>query len=525
VATINDNDPEPSLSINDVSPGEGTGAPFNANFTVTLSPASGRTVTVQYATSDGTATAPADYTATSGTLTFLPGVTTQPITVVGQHDLLDEIDETFTVTLSSPLNATFGDDTGVGTILDNDAEPALSIDDVSAAEGTGGTTTLGFTVTLTPVSGRTVTVQYATGGGSATAGTDYTTASGTLTFPAGVTTQPVNVTVQSDALDEADTETFNVTLSSPSNATISDNTGVGTIDDDDPLPTLTINSVGVTEGNSGTVNANFTVTLTPASGRTVGVDWATSNVTATAGSDYTANSGTLTFTPGVTTQPITVVVSGDFLAEDTETFNVTLSGQSSATVGGGGIGVGTITNDDIPGFTIVQTGGNTEVTEGDPAPGTTDTFTVVLTAQPASNVVFTIVSASTQEVLVQTPTLTFTPSGGTAWDIPQVVTVAGGGSGVDDGDQMTDVTVSIDDAESNSFFDPVADQVVVVTTIDIDGDGEQEQQDQLDFAMMGTDGSLDRAPAPPERPADRASVEVRALPWRGLGYSVGGIPQ
>jgi hypothetical protein len=138
-------------------------------------------------------------------------------------------------------------------------------------------------------------------------------------------------------------------------------------------------------------------------------------------------------------------------------------------------------------------------------------------------VVFTIVSASTQEVLVQTPTLTFTPTGGTAWNIPQVVTVAGGGSGVDDGDEMTNVTVSINDALSNDFFDPVTDQVVVVTTIDIDG--EQEQQDQLDFAMMGTHGSLDSAPAPTEWPSDRTSSVVSSLPWRDLGYSVGGLRQ
>ena len=77
-------------------------------------------------------------------------------------------------------------------------------------------------------------------------------------------------------------------------------------------------------------------------------------------------------------------------------------------------------------------------------------------------------SASTQEVLVQTPTLTFTPSGGSAWNIPQVVTVAGGGSGVDDGNTMTNVTVAINDGASDDTYDSVPNQIVVVTTIDID---------------------------------------------------------
>jgi hypothetical protein len=166
----------------------------------------------------------------------------------------------------------------------------------------------------------------------------------------------------------------------------------------------------------------------------------------------------------VTTQQVPVPILGGTVVEPDETFIVNLSGQTNATISDGS-GVGTILNDEPAGFSIAETGGSTVVTEGNPAPGTTDTFTVVLTGEPASNVVFTITSAATQEVIVQTPTLTFTPGN---WSVPQVVTVAGGGSGVDDGNQMTNVTVSVSDASSYDPFDALPDQIVVVTTVDID---------------------------------------------------------
>ena len=141
--TITDNDPLPALSINDVAIAEGAGGATNFNFTVTLSAASGRTVTVAYATADGSATAGSDYTATSGTLTFTPGQTSKvvPVSVIG--DSVYEANETFTVNLTAPGNATISRSQGVGTILSDDL-PSLSVDDVRVNEGSG---TAVFTVT------------------------------------------------------------------------------------------------------------------------------------------------------------------------------------------------------------------------------------------------------------------------------------------------------------------------------------------------------------------------------------------
>ncbi|HZS33338.1 MAG TPA: Calx-beta domain-containing protein [Methylomirabilota bacterium] len=334
------------LSISDAVVTEGNAGTTAAVFTVTLSPPSAQTVTVQYATANGTAVAGSDYQAASGTLTFNPGETTKTITVLVNGDTLDEPDETFVVNLSGATNAGIADGQGVGLIQDDDPPPTLAIGDATVAEGNSGTTNAVFTVTLAPASGRTVTVQYATANGTAAAGSDYQAVSGTLTFNPGETTKTVAVPVTGDVTSEPD-ETFLVNLSNPTNATIGDGQGIGTITNDDGLPSLAINAIASSEGNSGTKAFTFTVTLTPASGLTVTVDYATLDNTATAGSDYTATSNTLTFTPGQTTKQVTVNVQGDTAPEPDETFFVRLSNPVNAVIGVD-TGVGTILNDDAP---------------------------------------------------------------------------------------------------------------------------------------------------------------------------------
>ncbi len=120
------------------------------------------------------------------------------------------------------------------------------MNDVSVSEGNAGTTPATFTVTLSAASGKTVTFDWATAAGSATAGVDYVAASGSQTFAAGLTTTTVGITVNGDVVDEAN-ENFGITLSTPGNATIGDGSGVATITDDDAAPTLSVNDVTVTE--------------------------------------------------------------------------------------------------------------------------------------------------------------------------------------------------------------------------------------------------------------------------------------
>src|SRR6185436_7490158 len=155
----------------------------------------------------------------------------------------------------------------------------------------------------------------------------------------------VIVKVTGDTAVELD-ETYFVNLTSPSNATIADAQGAGTIVDDD-LPELSVDDASVTEGDSGTVDATFTVTLSGATSRTVTVDYATADGTASAGSDYAAKSGGLAFAPGVTSLTVIVKVSGDTAVELDETYTLSLTNAVNATLADQS-GAGTIVDDDGP---------------------------------------------------------------------------------------------------------------------------------------------------------------------------------
>ncbi len=185
--TITDDDPPPAVSIGDVSIAEGDSGTSQATFTVSLSAPSGKPISVDYATADGTATAPADYAAAAGTLTFVPGDTSEHVKVDVAGDTLFEGDEAFTIDLSNPSNVTVSDGSATGAIGDDDPAPVLSIDDVSVTEGNAGTTPATFTVSLVGPTALPATVDFATHDGTATAPGDYAAASGTLTFAPGDT--------------------------------------------------------------------------------------------------------------------------------------------------------------------------------------------------------------------------------------------------------------------------------------------------------------------------------------------------
>ncbi|WP_286183014.1 Calx-beta domain-containing protein [Mycobacterium sp. PO1] len=243
----------PTVSVGDASASEGDSDSTTLTFTVTLSEPAGQPVTVSYSTANGTATAAgADYTPTVGTLTFAAGETVKTVNVAVTGDTMIELDEQFTLNLSAPVNAVIGDGVGVATIVNDDVDtapstpPAVSIADLTVAEGDGEHSHFMFTVTLDKASDETVTVQYSTSDGTAIAGVDYTATTGTVTFAPGVTTQLVHVDVIGDAAAEPN-ETFTVTLSSPVGATLADGSAIGTITDDDTVTTMP----GLNSGNPG----------------------------------------------------------------------------------------------------------------------------------------------------------------------------------------------------------------------------------------------------------------------------------
>jgi ribosomal protein L35AE/L33A len=342
LGTITDDDsggpaPNPSLVIANATVTEGNSGTVNAAFTVTLSAPSSNAVTVNWITANGSATAPADYGADNGTLTFNPGETSQQIVVLVQGDTVSEANETFSVNLSSATNATIADNSGLGTITDNDTS-TITIGASTVTEGNSGTVNAAFNVSLSAPTSGTVTVDWATANGSATANGDYIGDNGTVTFNPGEVSQQIVVQVVGDIAVEPN-ETFSVNLSNPTNATIvGSGFALGTITDND-TPTITIVGVAVTEGNSGTVNAVFNVTLSAVSGNGSAVG------SPPPPGDYISQSGTVTFLPGETAKQIVIQVVGDVIIEANETFSVNLSNPTNATIAGSGFGTGTINSE------------------------------------------------------------------------------------------------------------------------------------------------------------------------------------
>lgn len=223
---------------------------------------------------------------------------------------------------------------------------SMSINNVSQSEGDSGAGTFNFTVSLSSAPTGLVTVDFVTADGTAAvADADYVATGGTLTFNVGETSKTVSVTVIGDTAVESN-EAFFVNLSNANGATITDGQGTGTINNDDnPPASLSINNISFKEGHRGSKSVKFTVTLSQALAQTVTVAYATANGTATAGSDYAAKSGTLTFSAGATAATIWITVYGDRTAEAYETFFVNLFNASGASIADGQ-GQGTIRNDD-----------------------------------------------------------------------------------------------------------------------------------------------------------------------------------
>ena len=227
-----------------------------------------------------------------------------------------------------------------------DVLPTLSVSDVTLPEGDAGTTTYSFTVSLlAPAGPGGVTFDIATADDTATTADNDYVARALIgqTIPAGSSTYTFDVQVNGDATHES-AERFFVNLSNATGAAIADGQGAGTITNDDPVPSLSINDVSIAEGDAGTATCTFTVSLSNPSAQTVGVNCVTADGTAAAGTDYLPSSGTLTFAPGETTKTIGVPALGDLRNEADETFTVNLSGPSNATLADGQ-GAGTITND------------------------------------------------------------------------------------------------------------------------------------------------------------------------------------
>jgi uncharacterized repeat protein (TIGR01451 family) len=502
------NDDGPVLSVDDVTILEGDVGTTDFVFTVSISENPGAAVTVDVATNDASAVAAlGDYTAVATQLTFNPGdPLSQTVTVSVNGDTTIEPNETFTLDLSNSTNASIFDDQGVGTIL-NDDFPELSISDVTVTEGDSGTTNATFMITLSGNTPNLVQADLAVNDGTATIlDGDYNPlAINKILFnPGAPLTQTINVQVNGDTIAEAD-ETFTVDLSNPVNVVLADDSGLGTILDDDTvippppaLPMLSINDVSVDEGDEGTTEATFTVSLDMAAAMPVMVDFDTSDGTATtADGDYVATNGTLTFAPGDTSETITVSINGDTDVEPDETFSVALSSAVNAAIADGS-GEGTIVNDDEEiappepvGITVeLLTSALTNESGG------MARFSVVLDSQPTANVTIAIASDDTSEGVVSPTSLTFTPAN---FDLPQTVKV----TGVDD-----------DIVDGNIFYS-------VLTAPAVSADDRYDNLDAADIELTNIDndfrssepGDMTPTPTPSPSPSPFSFVQVFGTPF------------
>lgn len=422
----------PGPSINEANVGT---TPFV--FTVTLSQAAATAVTVQFATADGTAKAfpdpQNDYLATSGTLTFAPtGPLTKLVTVLVNADPNVEGPETFSLVLSNPSsNVVLAPlHASVGTILNT----SVSTADVTVSNTLAGANAV-FTISLSTAPTVAVTVGYAVTPDTAHLGVDYgSPASGTvglLAFSPTVTTQFLTVPIIGDALPDT-AEQFHVTLAGPTNAILGNGqvfqTVTGTI-----LPAVLIPSVSITPLVSHpdvnpTTDFVFTATLSSAvNSESLLVFYTTADGSGPNGAthlppdvDYFATSGTLTFTPGQTSLPITVQVPGNAISEPNESFTVNLT-PVSTDVTGTPVGTGLILSE--KGTPTVSISSPTVIAS---ASGFTNALFTVSLNFPVSKVV--TVPYATQDntahqntdYLPQSGQLTFTPSDSSLF---QVITV------------------------------------------------------------------------------------------------------
>ena len=453
-ATIQDDDTAPQLSISDPAPiTEGNSGRPSLMFTITLSEVSGQNVTVNFATAndpnasgESAATPGSDFVVDSGSVTIPAGETERSFSISIISDAADETTETFAVNLSGATNATIAVDQAIGTINDDDAPSITVASDPSANEGQD----LNFTISLAQPSPDNVTVNYTTRDNTARAGEDYEFTSGTVTFFPGVTNIDIPVATINDQVFEGQ-EQFTFNLSGASGgATLLRRQGIGTINDDESAPIITVVPASVEEGNAGGPNVplTFTATLSSASSQTVSFRVATSSGTATSGRDFVAATRTLTFSPGVTSVSFDVAIIGDNLDEVDETFNVILSNASANAGFTGGATTtsttGTILDNDGPTISFVDRTPN-EVIEGGNGSTRNLNFRVRL-SNPSNETVSVRFATSRGTTNPATPNSDFTNTSGTLTfapnDVEQEINVPILGDTVDEPDETFLVTLS-----------------------------------------------------------------------------------
>lgn len=330
------------------------GSTSEMRFHLSLSEALSNDVHVTWSTIDATATSPQDYDAASGSVTLVAGSTEAEIGITANGDDEPEgtVPETFIVSLTAETDAAIlSYPWATGTIYDDDTVVEvrrISVQNAELIEGDSGTADMEFTVALDAPAITPVTFSYATSNREAESGSDYQETTGERTIDAGESQLTIRVPIFGDTEPEDD-ETFVLGVTNTfGNATIGGD-GVGTIRTDDPIARVSVVDVALAEGDSGTTTFTLTVMLSEALDVPLDIRYATNDLTAMAGEDYTAVDSVLTIPAGDTVAPIDISVSGDTDAEDDEVFELVISTDSEHALVTDDTCTGTILNDDSAG--------------------------------------------------------------------------------------------------------------------------------------------------------------------------------
>ena len=545
--TIVEND-DSTLSVGPASADEGDG---HVVFEVTISTASDATTTVDYATSDDTATAGQDYTAASSTLVFFPNSTSSlTISVPVIDDTVDEDEEeTFTLTLSNASGSELaGGETTVvvtGTIVDDD-DPQVSVSFATSTHtvGEGATTTISLTLSADPE--REVVIPLVSTNLGGASSTDYSGVPTSVTFQSTETEKSFTFAAVDDEIDddgESVRLTFGALPARVSAGTVATNT-VSITDDDtveNDVPTLSVGSASAAEGDGHVV---FEVTISTASDATTTVDYAISDVTATAGHDYTAASSTLVFPPNSTSSlTISVAVIDDTVDEDEEeTFTLTLSNAAGAELAGGVTTLsvtGTIMDDDAQGgkvtlllspSTIDESGtDNVSTVTASLDAAASATTTVAISTSPTSAAWFNLSVNRTLTIAAgdttSTGTVTITAVDDDDYIGNRQVTVSGSASndvGVTDPDDVLLTIIEDDDVPVNVSFEKgsytVTEGSGVAVTVTLSA--APERNVRIPLIAIGQDGATPADYSVPASVNFGASDTLRSFTFSALSDDV-----
>ncbi|MCK5787564.1 MAG: hypothetical protein KAH32_01005, partial [Chlamydiia bacterium] len=321
-------------------------------------------VTVEYTTADGSASSAQDYTAVSGaTATISAGSSSANITIAITDDAAVETDETLTITLSAPSSGVDLGTTTVHTYTIHDDDDARKIYfDVNASSAAESTSPITVNVSMSSTSATDVSVDYSLNGGTATegVGNDFVLSSGTVTITggSGLTTGSFTFSVNDDVIYEGD-ETIKIKLSNPVGCNIDlpapDNDGTGfsnytyTINDNEITPEIQFTTTSGS-GLESVSPVNISVEINKTSSIDVSVNYIVANISAINGSDYSLASGTVIIPPGSTSKNIVATIINDGIEELTESFKLTLSSPTNATIGANNVYTYTIDDNDLIGY-------------------------------------------------------------------------------------------------------------------------------------------------------------------------------